>query len=47
MKPFTNGLLTGLVVPLQDCRIKKGDVKTLDLSYEMGGGMLTIKHKLL
>ncbi len=36
-----------LVVPIQEFKIKKEDVKTLDLSYEMGGGMLTIKHKIL
>ncbi|OGJ21889.1 hypothetical protein A3K73_06740 [Candidatus Pacearchaeota archaeon RBG_13_36_9] len=36
-----------LVVPIQEFKIKKEDVKTLDLSYEMGGGMLTIRHKIL
>ena len=36
-----------LIVPLQELKIKKGDIKTLDLSYKMGDGMLTIKHKIL
>lgn len=36
-----------LVIPIQEFKIKKGEVKTLRLSYEMGGGMLTIKNKIL
>lgn len=36
-----------LVIPIEKFKVKRGDIITLDFSYEMGGGMLTIKHKFL
>lgn len=36
-----------LVIPIEELRVEKGDTIELNLSYEMGGGMLTIKHNIL
>jgi len=32
---------------VEEFKIKKGEIKALALSYEMGEGMLTIKQKIL
>jgi len=35
-----------LVIPIEEFEVKAGESKKLSLSYEMGGGMLTIHHKI-
>lgn len=35
-----------MIIPTKEFAIKKGESKILEISYEMGGEMLDIKHKI-